>query len=267
MLAGRARSRGRFRPVRRHRRLRVDRGEMRDRRDPAGLQGAPTAIPSRGEARTRRPARWCRASCAARRSMSSSPMCARARRIDQAGLDRRGAASISFAPASPHRGEEGRAEARRVDAPTRSSALSARICKKPSGLRVDGGRQITGGHVQWVFRQLGSSPTRVTLPKVEAVDGRTERPRRRARCQAARPRSACSGPLSFCDNPRCRGDRHAAAPLQRTTQYSAGITAQCQRARCRQSHDPGADNAAGQAIYKAKGSKRTDGGETPCARF
>src|SRR5207244_236616 len=113
------------------------------------------------------------------------------------------------------------------DVSTPEALKRALLAAKSIGHASPAGGSITGGHVQWVFRQLGIADE--VTPKVKMSMGGPNS-RVSVLVSSGQAEIGLQQASELYDNPEVEVIGMLPAPLQQTTQYSAGITANAKEA-------------------------------------
>jgi molybdate transport system substrate-binding protein len=136
------------------------------------------------------------------------------------------------------------------DVSTPEALKGALLNAKSIGHASTAGGSITGGHVQWVFRQLGIADA--VTPKVKLSMGGPNS-RVSVLVSSGQAEIGLQQASELYDNPDVEVIGMLPAPLQQTTQYSAGITANAKEPDAAKAMIQALTTPQAKAIYKAKG--------------
>ena len=136
------------------------------------------------------------------------------------------------------------------DVSTPEALKRALLAAKSVGHASTAGGSITGGHVQWVFRQLGIADE--VTPKVKMSMGGPNS-RVSVLVSSGQAEIGLQQASELYDNPEVEVIGMLPAGLQQTTQYSAGITASAKEAAAAKAMIEALTTPQAKAIYKAKG--------------
>ena len=138
----------------------------------------------------------------------------------------------------------------RPDVSTPEALKRALLAAKSVGHASPAGGSITGGHVQWVFRQLGI--TDEVTPKVKMSMGGPNS-RVSVLVSSGQAEIGLQQASELYDNPDVEVIGMLPAGLQQTTVYSAGIPANAKEAEAAKAMIRALTTPGAKAIYKAKG--------------
>ena len=140
--------------------------------------------------------------------------------------------------------------ASKPDVSTPEALKRALLNAKSIGHASPAGGSITGGHVQWVFRQLGIADE--VTPKVKMSMGGPNS-RVSVLISSGEAEIGLQQASELYDNPDVEVIGMLPAPLQQTTQYSAGITSNAKEPEAAKAMIQALTTPQAKAIYKAKG--------------
>lgn len=136
------------------------------------------------------------------------------------------------------------------DVSTPEALKRALLAAKSIGHASTAGGSITGGHVQWVFRQLGIADE--VTPKVKLSMGGPNS-RVSVLVSSGQAEIGLQQASELYDNPDVEVIGMLPPSLQQTTQYSAGITASAKQPDAAKAMIQALTTPQAKAIYKAKG--------------
>ena len=136
------------------------------------------------------------------------------------------------------------------DVSTPEALKRALLAAKSIGHASPAGGSITGGHVQWVFRQLGIADE--VTPKVKMSMGGPNS-RVSVLVSSGQAEIGLQQASELYDNPDVEVIGMLPPPLQQTTQYSAGITSNAKQPDAAKAMIAALTTPQAKAIYKAKG--------------
>ena len=136
------------------------------------------------------------------------------------------------------------------DVSTPEALKRALLTAKSVGHASPAGGSITGGHVQWVFRQLGIADE--VTPKVRMSMGGPNS-RVSVLVSTGQAEIGLQQASELYDNPEVEVIGMLPAGLQQTTQYSAAITSSAREADAARAMIAALTTPQAKAIYKAKG--------------
>ena len=136
------------------------------------------------------------------------------------------------------------------DVSTPEALKRALLNAKSVGHASPAGGSITGGHVQWVFRQLGIADE--MTPKVKMSMGGPNS-RVSVLVSSGQAEIGLQQASELYDNPEVEVVGMLPASLQQTTQYSAAVTANAKEPEAAKAMIQALTTPAAKAIYKAKG--------------
>ena len=136
------------------------------------------------------------------------------------------------------------------DVSTPEALKRALLAAKSVGHASTAGGSITGGHVQWVFRQLGIADE--VTPKVKMSMGGPNS-RVSVLVSSGQAEIGLQQASELYDNPEVEVIGMLPAGLQQTTQYSAAVTASAKEADAARAMIAALTTPQAKAIYKAKG--------------
>jgi molybdate transport system substrate-binding protein len=136
------------------------------------------------------------------------------------------------------------------DVSTPDALKRALLNAKSIGHASTAGGSITGGHVQWVFRQLGIADE--VAPKVKMSMGGPNS-RVSVLVSSGQAEIGLQQASELYDNPDVEVIGMLPAPLQQITQYSAGITSNAKQPDAAKAMIQALTTPQAKAVYKAKG--------------